>query len=157
MPARGATGLRVARAPSAGRLGAASVRVMAKASEPGPLVSADDLPPPNCERIEVQLRKPLGLTLEENKAGDIFVVGLVPEGNAEKSGMVDVGDQLIATSALVYTNSQTYGETKVASGEQLVRLACRGEKFKTVMTAIGTIPSQWAVTLEFQKCTPLQK
>ena len=35
------------------------------------------------------------------------------------SGLVDVGDQLIATSAVVYNSTQTYGEARVGNwGEE---------------------------------------
>lgn len=40
-----------------------------------------------------------GIVLEEDKAGNIFIAEVYPDGNASKSGLVDVGDQLIAVSA----------------------------------------------------------
>lgn len=72
------------------------------------------------------------MVLEEKKEGGIVVAELVPGGNAEKSGQVQVGDELIATSAVVYNDEEFYGGVKVRKGMQVVRLAVRGEKFDTV-------------------------
>ena len=57
---------------------------------------------------------------------------LLPGGNAEKTGGVEVGDELIATSAVVYNTEMDYGGVKVRKGQEVVRLTVRGEKFKTV-------------------------
>ena len=59
----------------------------------------EDKVPPGCSRYEVKLKRPLGLVLEEDKQGNIFVVEIVEEGNASKAGLVNVGDQLLYTSA----------------------------------------------------------
>lgn len=77
-----------------------------------------------------------GIVLEEDKAGNIFVGGLVEDGNAAKSGLVDVGDQLIATSAIVYNDSETYQGVSVRKGMEVVRLSVRGERFETVIAAL---------------------
>jgi hypothetical protein len=45
-----------------------------------------------------------------------------------------------------------YGGVSVPKGEETIRFMVKGEKFNTVMTAIGTNPSQRLVTLDFQKC-----
>ncbi|GLJ43780.1 hypothetical protein SUGI_0911460 [Cryptomeria japonica] len=111
-----------------------------------------DLPPPGCSRFKVELSRPLGLVLEEDKAGKIFVAEIVKDGNADKSGLVDIGDQLIATSAITYGNVEDYQGVKVRKGMQTVRLNVRGERFETVMAAIGTHPGHIKVTLELQKC-----
>lgn len=114
---------------------------------------AVDRPPPGCSRYTVKIRKPLGLVLEEKSVGgEIYVAEIVDDGNAAKTGLINVGDVLIATSALVFNSTSDYGGVTVRKGEETVRLACRGEKFDTVMTAIATNPSQRLVTLEFQKC-----
>lgn len=73
-------------------------------------------------------------------------------GNAEKSGLVNAGDQLLAVSAVVFNKTNDYGGVKVKAGEETIKFMTRGEKFDTVMTAIGTNPSQRLVTLWFQKC-----
>ena len=54
-------------------------------------VKADDLPPAGCERVRLQLTKPLGLVLEASKkTGSVFIVEVLPEGNAAKDGRVEV-------------------------------------------------------------------
>ena len=53
---------------------------------------------------------------------------------------------------MVFNSTQDYGGVSVKKGEETIRFATRGEDFKTVMAAIGTVPSQRPVTLEFQKC-----
>ena len=95
-------------------------------------MSADDLPPAGCERIRVSLKKPLGLVLEQNKTSlDIFVVEVMPDGSAAKDGRIAPGDQLIATSAIVYQSEEDYGGVSVKKGMQMVRLLCKGESFDT--------------------------
>ena len=65
---------------------------------------------------------------------------------------MSVGDQLLSTSALVFNSSSDYDGVSVKKGEETIKFAVRGEKFDTVMAAIGSNPSQRLVTLEFQKC-----
>ncbi|CAG9465076.1 unnamed protein product [Pedinophyceae sp. YPF-701] len=104
-------------------------------------------------RPVVQLSKPLGLVLEEDKkTKSIRVAEIVPGSSAARTGLVTVGDTLVATSGYVYTRESTYQDTVVKSGQQLVRLAVRGERFETVMAAIGSHPGHVPVTLELQKC-----
>eukprot|EP00899_Mesostigma_viride_P015905 jgi/Mesvir1/24315/Mv11001-RA.1 len=114
----------------------------------------EDVVPAGCSRYKVELSKPLGLVLAEDKWGNIIVDSVAPGGNADKDGTIQAGDQLIATSAIVFTRENTYGIVNVRSGEQVIRLLCLGESFKTVMAAIGTHPANKKVTLEFQKCDP---
>ncbi|KAL2641427.1 hypothetical protein R1flu_009014 [Riccia fluitans] len=114
-----------------------------------------DLPPPGCSRVKVELSRPLGIAFEETKIGTIVVDEVIKGGNAESSGLVEVGDQLIATSAVVYSDTDEYQGVTVRKGMQIVRLNVRGEKFQTVMAAIGTHPAYIKVTLELQKCEPL--
>jgi len=101
------------------------------------------------QRYTVTLKRPLGLVLEEITPGRIVVSEIIPGGNADKSGQVRVGDELVATSALVYTTRQQYGEVAVRGGEEIVRLAVRGESFKTVMAAISTNHAHRPPVLEF--------
>jgi S1-C subfamily serine protease len=126
-----------------------ALRAFAGATEDG---ADDDKPPPGCSRYEVRIKKPLGLVLEEDKTGKIFVAEILEDSNAAKSGLINVGDQLLATSAMVFNSTSDYGGVSVKKGEETIRFATRGEDFKTVMAAIGTVPSQRLVTLEFQKC-----
>ncbi len=68
----------------------------------------DDGPPPGCARYSIEVPRPIGLVLQENKNGTITVAEIAPDGNAARTGMVRVGDQLIATSGLTYTTEQQY-------------------------------------------------
>ena len=63
-----------------------------------------------------------------------------------------MGDQLLATSAMVFNSTEEYGGVSVRKGEETIMFQVLGEDFKTVMAAIGTVPSQRLVTLKFQKC-----
>ena len=87
--------------------------------------SSIDSPPPGCSRYTVSLTKPLGLVLEQQtEGGPIVVAEITHDGAAAKTGLVSVGDQLIATSgvtvrgersvrACVHTRS-SYGASKGA-------------------------------------------
>jgi len=111
----------------------ASVKTLTRAAAAGDdsPVAAEDLPPAGCERVRLELRKPLGLVLQPNKQGSVFVVEVLPTGSAAKDGRVDVGDELIATSALIYTSESTYGGVAVKGGQKIVRLLCKTETFDT--------------------------
>ncbi|GIL77024.1 hypothetical protein Vretifemale_6539, partial [Volvox reticuliferus] len=114
-----------------------------------------DQVPIGCSRYSVALKKPLGIVLEQDgKSGNIYVVEVKPEGSAARDGRVKVGDQLIATSGVIYTTESDYGGATVKGGQQVVRLRVQGEAFKTVSAAIGSHPGHMAVTLEFQRCDP---
>mmetsp|Transcript_17450 Transcript_17450/g.27920 ORF Transcript_17450/g.27920 Transcript_17450/m.27920 type:complete len:172 (+) Transcript_17450:55-570(+) len=103
-------------------------------------------------RYSVLVKRPLGLVLETDSQGDIFVVEVVANGNAFKSGLVNVGDKLLAVSAVVFNKTTEYGEVNVRSGEETIKFMTKGERFDTVMAAIQTNPSQRLVTLDLQKC-----
>lgn len=133
-PRRGAA----PRGRTAQRSAAARRPVAPRAAEKAQQVSADDLTPAGCERIRVSLKKPLGLVLEQNRAsGDIFVVEVLPDCSAAKDGRIAVGDQLIATSAIVYATTEDYGGVSVKKGMQMVRLLVKGEKFDTGACVAG--------------------
>ncbi|KAG0630520.1 hypothetical protein M758_1G184200 [Ceratodon purpureus] len=115
----------------------------------------NDLPPAGCSRVKVDLKKPLGIAFEEDEFGRMFVGEVIQGGNADKSGLVDAGDQLIATSAIVYGSEEEYQGVMVRKGMQKIRLNVRGERFETVIAAIGTHPYYVKVEMEFQKCKPV--
>lgn len=73
-----------------------------------------------------------GIAFEEDKFGNVMVGEVIEGGNAYKSGLVDAGDQLIATSAIVYSSEDEYQGVVVRKGMQKVRLNVRGERFETV-------------------------
>ncbi|GIL58643.1 hypothetical protein Vafri_13647 [Volvox africanus] len=114
-----------------------------------------DQVPIGCSRYSVALKKPLGIVLEQDvKSGNIYVVEIKRDGSAARDGRVKVGDQLIATSGVIYTTESDYGGATVKGGQQVVRLRVQGEAFKTVSAAIGSHPGHMAVTLDFQRCDP---
>eukprot|EP00752_Nemacystus_decipiens_P009173 g8194.t1 len=51
----------------------------------------------------VELRKPLGLVLEEDERGNVYIVEIVPGGNASRKKSIQVGDKITFISA-------TFGE-----------------------------------------------
>ena len=108
-------------------------------------------PDPHPVSAKVTLAKPFGMVLEEDGNGGIVVSEILEEGNAAKEGTIQVGDSLIATTALVYNTEQSYGSVTVKGGEQYVRVAVRGEKFDTIMAAIRTNPASVPPTLEFER------
>jgi hypothetical protein len=115
--------------------------------------AADEEPvPPGCSRYAVIIKKPLGMYLETDKQGNIFVAELIPGGAAEASGLINVGDRLLATSAIVFNSSMDYGGVSVKKGEEQIRFSTRGESFDTVMAAISTWPAPRKMKLEFQRC-----
>lgn len=76
--------------------------------------------------------KLVGIAFEETKTGTVVVGEVISGGNAQNSGLVEVGDQLIATSAVVYSDTDEYQGVTVRKGMQIVRLNVRGERFETV-------------------------
>ncbi|CAD7700041.1 unnamed protein product, partial [Ostreobium quekettii] len=108
--------------------------------------------PLGCARYQVLLSKPLGIVLEEANSSGIYVAEVVEGGNAARSGQISVGDQLISTSGVIYTTSQTYGATEVRGGEKVVQMNTMNETFDSVLAAIGSHPGHVPVRLEFQRC-----
>ncbi|CAM9593169.1 unnamed protein product [Ectocarpus sp. 13 AM-2016] len=51
----------------------------------------------------VELRKPMGLVLEEDERGNVYIVEIVPGGNASRKKQINVGDKITFVSA-------TFGE-----------------------------------------------
>jgi len=85
---------------------------------------------------EISLSKPLGIVFEELDAGGksgVFVAGLVEGGNAEEQGIVQVGDRLVAVTAV-----------KVIGAKWERRLIPALEfSFDTVVGAIGSNDVKW--------------
>jgi len=68
----------------------------------------------------VELRRPLGIVLNEDDNGNVFVETLAPKGNAARSGLVKEGD-------LVTMCSATFGNEM---------WSCRGVGLTRVLAAI---------------------
>jgi len=85
---------------------------------------------------EVILGKPLGIVFEENEpmmSRGVRVAELVEGGNAEKSGLVSVGDKLVAVTGV-----------KVAGAKHERQLvAVQDCDFDTIMGAIGSNIEKW--------------
>lgn len=83
---------------------------------------------------EVSLDKPLGIIFEEIELGKgLFVQELVEGGNAELSGKVKVGDNLVGITAV-----------KIVGAKFERRLIpCRGFDFDTMVGAVGSNDPKW--------------
>jgi len=94
---------------------------------------------------EVALPRPLGIAFEEVEPGRGVLVDFVVEGsNAEKSGVVQPGDILIAVTACKVFGARY--ERKL--------LPAVGMDFDTIMAAIGSNEARWKckdVVLQFMK------
>jgi len=112
----------------------------------------EDAIPANCTRVSVEVKKPLGLILEEDGLGGIVVVEVVSEGNSAKTKLIRAGDKILAISAQIKTRAQDYGGVSVGSGEEMIRLQVQGEKFDTIMAAISSYPSQKTMKIDVLKC-----
>jgi len=83
---------------------------------------------------EVSLEKPLGIIFEEIEAGQgLYVQDLVEGGNAERSGQVNIGDNLVAMTAV-----------KVVGAKYERRLIpSRRFDFDTMVGAMGSNDEKW--------------
>mmetsp|Transcript_188 Transcript_188/g.286 ORF Transcript_188/g.286 Transcript_188/m.286 type:complete len:206 (-) Transcript_188:425-1042(-) len=68
----------------------------------------------------VELRRPLGVVLEEDDQGNVYVEAIAPKGNAARTGQVQVGDVVTMCSA-------TFGDQM---------WSCRGAGLTRVLAAI---------------------
>ncbi|GBF93447.1 hypothetical protein Rsub_06580 [Raphidocelis subcapitata] len=135
--------------------GAGSTPAARRGTPPPAAAQRDEGPPAGCSRYTVELRRPLGVVLEQQQAGGAIVVASITAGgNADKTGQMTVGDQLISTSGVTYTRTEEYGGVNVRKGQEIVKLNCLGESFKTVSAAIGSHPASIPVRLTFQRCDP---
>jgi hypothetical protein len=51
-------------------------------STDGDVAEVDGTPPPGCSRYSIEVRRPLGLVLEEDKSGSIYVAEIVGASQA---------------------------------------------------------------------------
>ncbi|CAM9183196.1 unnamed protein product [Ectocarpus fasciculatus] len=91
----------VSRQPSKGMLSMASKKDEEAARQLSNMARAARKVGPN-DRV-VELRKPMGLVLEEDERGNVYIVEIVPGGNASRKKMINVGDKITFVSA-------TFGE-----------------------------------------------
>uniref|UniRef100_A0A7S1ISZ3 PDZ domain-containing protein n=1 Tax=Eutreptiella gymnastica TaxID=73025 RepID=A0A7S1ISZ3_9EUGL len=112
---------------------------------------------------DVTVRKPLGITLEDNikspKIGSVYVFETIQGGNAEKAG-VRAGDVLQKCSAVKLKDGtegqfqqQGHGATPYRNFESFA-FDTRGETFDTVMAAIASNNERWGyfdVSLRFAR------
>jgi PDZ domain len=87
---------------------------------------------------EIVLKKPLGIVFEEfeDGSGGLFVQDLVPGGNAERTGQVQVGDVLVGMTAV-----------KVVGAKYERRLIpARKFDFDTMVGAIGSNDERFSCT-----------
>lgn len=85
----------------------------------------------------VRLNKPLGIVFEENVAGEekgVRVAELLQGGNADSNGRVCVGDELVATSAVIFKDKRGAGFTNW----ERQMITCTSMSFDGVMGAIGS-------------------
>lgn len=98
------------------------------------------------------IKKPLGIVLAENaKDQTVFVEEVVPGGNAEQTGKVQVGDVLVACSATLLKagkegefEREGYGQRPYDNWET-VNFDCRGQKYETVMAALSSNNPRWGI------------
>ncbi|CAB1117692.1 unnamed protein product [Ectocarpus sp. CCAP 1310/34] len=91
----------VSRQPSRGMLSMASKKDEEAARQLSNMARAARKVGPN-DRV-VELRKPMGLVLEEDERGNVYIVEIVPGGNASRKKQINVGDKITFVSA-------TFGE-----------------------------------------------
>jgi hypothetical protein len=87
----------------------------------------------------VRLSKPLGIKFEEAEKGKpsgVRVAELIPGGNADLNGRVCVGDELVATSAVIFKD-RLFGSGGFTNWERQM-VACIKMDFDSIMTAIGS-------------------
>lgn len=116
--------------------------------------------PEGCSRYTVVLSKPLGLALEEDGKGGIFVAEVHEGGNAARAEVISRGDALISTSAVVCTREAEYQGNMVRSGEQTITLNVQGEVCTMHGTYVslgllfpGRVTLTWEVAPSIARCT----
>ncbi|KAG8470982.1 hypothetical protein KFE25_009403 [Diacronema lutheri] len=86
----------------------------------------------------VRLAKPLGIVFEEaevDKPLGVRVAQVVAGGHADLNGRVCVGDELVSTSAVVFTDK--FGSGSFNNWERQM-IACTRMDFGSIMAAIGS-------------------
>lgn len=103
------------------------------------------------QRINVTLRKPMGMVLAEGKDGNVFVESITEGGNAAEDGSIKVNDIVRRTSAYVLKEGKSGEYAKRGHGARPfedyvpIMFECDGEDFKTVMAAIASNNERWGI------------
>lgn len=137
-----------------------AVRVAAAAGPAADPVQGQQPEQAAVEQRSVTLRKPVGVVFAQNKTGPVFVEELTAGGNADKSGLVQVGDVLSQCSAVVLKagkegqyEREGYGQRPYDNWETIM-FDCENQEFKTVMSALKSNNERWGfmnVTLVFRR------
>jgi len=93
----------------------------------------------------VELKRPLGIVLEEDENGNVYVDAVAPRGNAARTGMVKEGDIVTMCSATFgdqMWNCRGVGLTRVIAA---IRVRA-GSSIKLVLEAENEMESKWENT-----------
>lgn len=93
----------------------------------------------------VELKRPLGIVLEEDENGNVYVDAIAPRGNAARTGMVKEGDVVTMCSATFgdqMWNCRGVGLTRVLAA---IRVRA-GPSVKLVLERENEKASKWANT-----------
>lgn len=93
----------------------------------------------------VELRRPLGVVLEEDEDGNVYVDAVAPKGNAARTGMVKEGDIVTMVSATF--GDQMWSCRGVGLTRVLAAIRVRaGPNVKLALEATGEKESKWKNT-----------
>jgi hypothetical protein len=110
----------------------------------------------------VSIKQPLGIVLAEDaKNRRIVVEEVVPGGNADQEGSVQVGDVLSGCSGVTLKEAKLSGSfEKEGYGQrpydnwEVIWVDCEGLKYETVMAALKSNNPRWGIstiTLELKR------
>ncbi|GBG66662.1 hypothetical protein CBR_g66797 [Chara braunii] len=83
------------------------------------------------DEYEIEVEKPIGLKFYKGADGGTYVDAIAPSGNADKTGMVEVGDKVLETSATFGTDmwpAAEYGRTMYALRTRIGTIALKMQK-----------------------------
>ncbi|KAI4381291.1 hypothetical protein MLD38_007375 [Melastoma candidum] len=83
------------------------------------------------EEYEVEIEQPYGLKFAKGSDGGTYIDAIAPGGSADKTGMFEVGDKVIATSAVFGTEiwpAAEYGRTMYTIRQRIGPLLMKMEK-----------------------------
>jgi len=86
--------------------------------------------PPNRKLITVELPLPIGVVLDDDENGYIYIEDILPGGNAEKDGRLKVGDIIASTTA-------TYIKNQLMGIKEVKMVHCDEPIFKDILAALN--------------------